>query len=337
MAGQKPDPGELVAELWGKISARLEWGRIDHRLLRNGTDITLLGILHVDPTTDLVTKIDRVIKFIRDSIKRNPKIKDITVDQISENASVTATEARIILKLIGDFQNFWHSASGGNEFGYTSIGIGAPHVKTAYLSYTDLESIIEEFAELYDPDRLSRYGRRNTPVSLDWNDDEPNDVAPAVASVQMDFSFMADSRLALIVERDYAELQQLNAETSPKSVLVIAGGMIEALLFDALVVSDHWSFEEASKRYLKDMIYPAKNLGIIRHDNITDVLRIFRNIIHASREVRENLVVDASHARHALTSVQVIASEVKDWHARSAHGRINPHAQDGDAEQSKQG
>ncbi len=132
-----------------------------------------------------------------------------------------------------------------------------------------------------------------------------------------DFSFIADVRLRTIIERDYTELQRLNAESTPKSVLILAGGIIEGLLIDAIVKSGYWTEHEAFERYLKDMIHPAKSKGIITHDNITDVLRVFRNLVHPAREIRDGLVFSKDHSQHAKTSVGVIISEIREWHIKN--------------------
>jgi hypothetical protein len=140
--------------------------------------------------------------------------------------------------------------------------------------------------------------------------------APALPTpIPMDFSFIKDNRIKSIIERDYAELQKLSAETHPKSVLILSGGIIEGLLIDALVKSGEWTEQEAFERFLAKMIHPSKARGIITHDNITEVLRVFRNIVHPAREIRDNLTFTPDHARHARTSVDVIITEVRQWHA----------------------
>lgn len=141
---------------------------------------------------------------------------------------------------------------------------------------------------------------------------------PAITSMPtVDFSFVADARIRKIIERDYTELQQLDPESTPKSVLILAGGIIEGLLIDAIIKSGHWTEKEAFERPLKDMIYPAKNKGIIAHDNITEVLRVFRNLVHPGREIRDSLVFTKDHAKHAKTSVDVMISEVRQWHIKN--------------------
>ena len=53
---------------------------------------------------------------------------------------------------------------------------------------------------------------------------------------------------------------------------------------------------------------------IISHDNITDILKVFRNLVHIAKKVKENLVSNEAHAKHALTSVEVIIAEVRSWY-----------------------
>jgi hypothetical protein len=140
-------------------------------------------------------------------------------------------------------------------------------------------------------------------------------VEARATSEKVDLSFIADARIKTIVERDYAELQNLNSNKTAKSVLVISGGIIEGLLLDAIVTSGHWTYVEASERFLKDMIHPAKTNGIIQHDTLSEVLRVFRNLIHPAREIRDKLVFDESHANHARAAVEVIISEVRNWYS----------------------
>lgn len=131
------------------------------------------------------------------------------------------------------------------------------------------------------------------------------------------FLFVADSRIRTIVERDYAELQRLDPETSPKAVVILSGGIIEGLLIDALIKSGHWDEKTTFEKFLKDLIHPAKAKGIIAQDSVGEWLRVFRNLVHPAREIREGLPLTTDHARHARTSVDVIISEVRFWHGKN--------------------
>lgn len=263
--------------------------------------------MHVDPTSDFVDKTDQVIIFIRKLIRKDPGILVVTAQQVSEEIGVPETEVAVVLNLINHLGTFWNGASGDGKGGYTSVNIEREDVKMEYLRYKGIDHLIDRFYKNNEPkqeaERLRIYESYN-----------PMPFASPRESI--DFSFMADSRIAKIVNRDYAELQHLDPSQSIKSVLVLSGGIIEGLLFDALVAAKHWTFEVAGQRDLKDLIHPAIKLGIIQHDNITNVLRVFRNIIHPAREIKDNLHFDESHAKHARTAVDMIISEVRDWHSK---------------------
>src|SRR5882724_7035328 len=129
-----------------------------------------------------------------------------------------------------------------------------------------------------------------------------------------EFGFVVDSKIATILARDYAELQNLDPNKSVKSVLVLSGGIIEGLLFDALVANGNYTFEGACNEPLKNMIHPALKEKMIRQDRLTDVLRSYRNLIHPAREVKDNVRFTTSDAKLAIAAVDIILREVVEWH-----------------------
>lgn len=120
-----------------------------------------------------------------------------------------------------------------------------------------------------------------------------------------------------MVERDYAELIALDPAKAPKSVLIIAGAVLEGLLLDALLVSGrrgYEDFETASTRSLHEMIAPTKTEGIIREDRLTDLIRYYRALAHPAREVREDVAFTSRDAIFARSAVDVVIQEVQQWH-----------------------
>jgi hypothetical protein len=132
---------------------------------------------------------------------------------------------------------------------------------------------------------------------------------------KVDLSFIADTNIRKIIERDYAELQQLDSSINPKSVLVMSGSIIEGLLIDALTTKGDFPSVTDCNKFLKELIHPALQAGIIQHDNLSDVLRKFRNLIHPVREVKDNLSFNQTHANLSRAAVDVIISEVREWHS----------------------
>jgi hypothetical protein len=309
--GKKIEPIELIVELGEKLPSDFDYENIDRRLFRLGREITLLGILHVDPTSDFVDKTDKVVTFIKELIRKDPGIKQVTALEVAKVTEIPKNEVAIVFNLLSHLGRFLSGASGDTS-GYTSINIESEEVKREYLGYKGIDHLVNRFYKANEPKQETEIPMSVFPTSY-VVEGNSGITAPTVS---VDFSFIANSRIAEIVKRDYAELQLLDPNQTVKSVLVLSGGIIEGLLLDALVAAKHFTFEKDCQCYLKDMIYPAKKLGIIQHDNITDVLRIFRNIIHSAREIKDNLSYNASHAKHARASVHVIISEIRDWHSR---------------------
>jgi hypothetical protein len=129
-----------------------------------------------------------------------------------------------------------------------------------------------------------------------------------------DFSFVKDEDIRKIVTRDYAELHWLDPGMATKSVLVLAGGILESLLLDALVTAGKWRQEEAFQKRLNDMIHPAEGCGIIREGRVSNVLRSYRNLIHPAREIREGLTFTREDAKLARAAVDVTIRDVSAWH-----------------------
>src|SRR5262245_51016410 len=141
---------------------------------------------------------------------------------------------------------------------------------------------------------------------------------PAQQSVpamkRVEFPFMADASLRVIAERDYAELQNLDPNRATKSVLTLAGSIIEGLLIDAIITSKVWDFEQCRERQLREIIFRAKADGIIAHDNIADVVKTFRNLIHPAREIKDSLQFNSTHAVQSRAAVDVIIDDVRKWY-----------------------
>jgi hypothetical protein len=136
----------------------------------------------------------------------------------------------------------------------------------------------------------------------------------ATPSLLHDFSFMQHCELRSAVTRDRSELDTLDPKYATKSVLVLSGAIIEALLLDALVTSGQWNFEEGSHNNLNELIGLAVKKGIIREDRLSHAVRSYRNLVHLGREIREGIHFTYDDATVARGAVGVVANEVRRWY-----------------------
>ena len=122
-------------------------------------------------------------------------------------------------------------------------------------------------------------------------------------AAQRDFTYISDVKLRIIVERDYKELStRLFPSGSWKSVVILAGSILEAVLYDALTkdaqsIAMAIASTKAPKKgnlvkgdwTLCNMIDVAEDLKLLPTDrakSIDQVLRDYRNFVHPKIEVK---------------------------------------------------
>lgn len=150
-AGKKIEPQEMVVELWEQIPD-FNYQAIDRRLMQFGVELTLLGILHIDPTTELFSETDQVIRFVKEKIHKEPKVEHVTAEEVSEELEVEEGRVSLIFSLMNHLGHFWNGAGGNANFpGYTSITIKDEYVKREYLKYERLEPLLERFSKMDQP------------------------------------------------------------------------------------------------------------------------------------------------------------------------------------------
>jgi predicted nucleotide-binding protein len=152
-SGKEVDPTEMLVELWGKVPEDFDYKKIDRRLMKFGRRMTLLGVLHVAPSTGFVGETDKVIRFIRELIRKNPGIEKVTAEEVSEGTILQEERVALIFSFVDDLGPFWNGASGsGGSLGYSSVTIREEHVKRAYLGYKGIDQLIERFYKDNEPE-----------------------------------------------------------------------------------------------------------------------------------------------------------------------------------------
>lgn len=172
-AGKPIDPQQMLVELWSEIPD-FDYKSIDSRLMKFGVELTLIGILQIDPDTELCHQTDQVIRFIKDKIKEQPTVERVFAEEVSETLEIPEQRVALIFVLMRHLGDFWNGAGGtGNIPGYTSITIKDEHVKREYLKYERLEPLLRRSAKTNEEQTV------NTPPQpefvhslLDWKLDE---------------------------------------------------------------------------------------------------------------------------------------------------------------------
>ena len=140
-----------------------------------------------------------------------------------------------------------------------------------------------------------------------------------------EFPFVKESALRTIIERDYQELQQAYIAKCWKSVIILAGGAIEAILTGVLLQHEYLAkaFPKAPKDRdgkvpdirnwdLVHLIVVAVGLRLINPgvERLSHSIREYRYLVHPIVEIKTALRVDAEEAKIAVEVLNMIHREL---------------------------
>ena len=128
------------------------------------------------------------------------------------------------------------------------------------------------------------------------------------------FDTVRDRRLRRTLESDYRELQLALLNGLSKASLVLAGGIVEAVLVDFLLVVGYRSTRgtDPTDMQLAELIRAGTDEGALSQEtaSLCHVLKQYRNLIHPGRLAREGESVDLSQAEVAEKLVQRVVTDV---------------------------
>lgn len=201
---------------------------------------------------------------------------------------------------------------------------------------TSFPGILEKFNESNYRDGLSRFYSTEGFESLSYQIDglltrvikdtsvlkaklDIGEISPLVP--QKDFSFVTDENLREIIERDYTWVNKCLAVEAWKPVIILAGGLIEALLLDGLskdsakarASSEAPKENDILKWDLSNLIDVAVDLSIINPgaEKLGDAVRHYRNLVHPGNEIRTGLKIEPEEAKIAFQVLNIIIRDLQ--------------------------
>jgi hypothetical protein len=130
----------------------------------------------------------------------------------------------------------------------------------------------------------------------------------------IDLSFVQDSKLRASLQSDFEELEVAFSGGAWKSVHVLTGSIIEALLIETIFsVDKSASHDKYLKMSLNDIISDAVSRGIIsdREEQLASVIKGYRNLIHPGRVIRMSESVDQNTASVAMSLIKIIVGKIE--------------------------
>lgn len=128
------------------------------------------------------------------------------------------------------------------------------------------------------------------------------------------FDFINGEDFRLSLEADYQELNLAMQAKAWKTVHVLAGSIIEAILIDYLVTSEYQkkSSFDPLKMTLAQAISACReeNVSSEKTEHLSHVIRSYRNLIHPGRSVRLGEIANEQGAIIAHALIEIIVEEI---------------------------
>lgn len=131
----------------------------------------------------------------------------------------------------------------------------------------------------------------------------------------MTFDFVNDEQIKQMLRRDYAELEKCFDTKASKSVLILSGSILEAVLIDYFItnISEPAEINKLYRESLGVLIEKANEEKIIgdNNKNFSSGIQGYRNLIHPGREVRLKERFDFDTASLSFSALKLILREIE--------------------------
>lgn len=133
-------------KLRDKLPREFNPEKIDKRLLTNGKHLTIIGVWHADPNSDIFKHMEMVITAVRDLIIKKPGVEVVSAKEIALNSKLDEKYVEIAFHNLGSLGDFYSGASGSSEAeGYSEIKLSNDNSYDGYLNFESMEDLMEEF------------------------------------------------------------------------------------------------------------------------------------------------------------------------------------------------
>ena len=130
------------------------------------------------------------------------------------------------------------------------------------------------------------------------------------------FTFINSTQLKEIIERDYLEIQKAYISECYKSVIILCGSAIEAILIDLLLANESNAKTAKSAPRKNDitrwdlsaLIRVAVELELVTEgiEKLSSPIREYRNLVHPGNELRNKVEFGAEEARIAVEVLNIV-------------------------------
>ncbi|MFA5784364.1 MAG: hypothetical protein WC962_05760 [Phycisphaerae bacterium] len=176
-------------------------------------------------------------------------------------------------------------------------------------------------------------GSKIRDIEQKLNKDELGVLPQIVGQINLnkEFCFISNGNLRAMIERDCKEVNAAAKAGAAKSVIILCGSIVEALLYDLLKTDEIKAKLIADNLVSKNILYKsppealnrwsAEPMILVSHEmypkkvtedacRFANVLKGYRNLIHPGKEDREKITFDQNIASIAISVVNLIIKDL---------------------------
>lgn len=147
--GVSPDYRTLRRNTLSKISPLFNPAGINKLLITGRTEITFLGVLHIDSESTVIKDADKILFLIKKKLVDADFQEAFKISELANELNIDGKYARIIFALLTEYGNIYNGATSKGEFrgkfDYDEYTIKGDEVLDAYLSFEGLEKKMGEY------------------------------------------------------------------------------------------------------------------------------------------------------------------------------------------------
>lgn len=284
-------PARLVHQQFGRAAAQTYLAELGENLVQGFREagreqyrLTFLGVLLADQGQESEGLLVRYLGYVRDRHQADPRVEWVGSAEVEAALGLTPEQSRHLRQLIR-LSHWW---GGGSAFAGGEWTVGVPIDVDELLGETDLPRYVREHV-------LTHFPVEARPAVPGRNGEE---------AVGGPFIFVADSGIRQRLAADWHEAQDVCHVRGWKSCMVLCGGILEALLADAL--SRAGAKVERRGRTLAALVQRAVAQGLIAPESLLlpPALRDFQALVHPGRASRRRAEPTRNEAEHALEAVR---------------------------------
>lgn len=143
---QKIDLITLRVSLDDKLENDFDHTKIAYTLIWNNTHPTLYSVWIIDPTNAILVLADKVLKHIKELVKKDPSVRRFRCVELSSNLNYPQNDMDLCIELIYSTGLFFNAASSTTDRinGYDHVEVTSIEYIKNILAYKDLKSMFEK-------------------------------------------------------------------------------------------------------------------------------------------------------------------------------------------------